>query len=283
MESKIKSNNIVTLIFSKDRPLQLDLTLNTYKRFSIDREFEDIIVLYTTTNNEFEKAYDCLKKEHSDIKFLKETNFKENVINILSHKEYVLFVVDDCIFTDRFSTKKIISVIENYNTIGFSLRLGENTTYCYPLYRNNDIPNFDSINESMLLFNCKPNKIGDYYYPLEVSSSIFLTKDILKILYNHSFRNPNLLEEVLHNNRHQLDYKQNLSCYRKSVAFCNPVNLVQTVSNLARRSSDESYSSKNLLNKYLSGKRIDERPFWNFVSTGCHQEVNFNFIEKGNQ
>lgn len=271
---------MVYLIFSKDRPLQLELTLSTCKRFSIDWSDDHAIVLYKTTNDKYQKAYDELEKRFPDIEFIKQYNFMNDVLNILYATEYILFSVDDCIFTDYFSTKEIIKTIEKYNTIGFSLRLGENTTYCYPLYKNNDVPNFKYINESILIYDCRPNKFGDYYYPLEVSSSVFLAKDITKVLQNYAFSNPNLLEGILHTNRHKLDYKNNLSCYKKSVAFCNPINLVQTVSNSARRGNNIDYTPESLLRKYLSGIKINESLFYGFISNGCHQEVELKFIER---
>jgi len=276
-------NDVVTLIFSKDRPLQLDLTLNTYKRFSIDKEYGEPIVLYTTSNNEFEKAYDNLKEEHPEVKFLRETIFKENVINTLSDSKYLMFVVDDCIFTDSFSLKDIIRELEsNKKYLGFSLRLGKNTTYCYPLDIQNTIPYFSTLENSMISFDWSKHGQGDFYYPLEVSSSIYRVGDIKSIIKLFYFSNPNFLEHGLASSISLMLDKPFLLCYEKSRAFCNPVNLVQTVSSTAKRATRFSYSPKELLEKYKAGLRINSKNFEGFTPKGCHDECELYFIHKDN-
>lgn len=269
---------MIYLIFSKDRPLQLELTLSTCKHFSVDWDKDSAIVLYKTSNDKYKKAYDDLETKFTDVKFVKQYNFLYDVLNVFTQTEYVLLSVDDCIFTNYFSTKEIVSTIEKYDTIGFSLRLGENTTYCYPMSADNDVPVFRYIDNDMLLFDCKDDKFGDYYYPLEISSSIYKVSEIVKAINRHAFDNPNMFESIIHSNRHILDYKSTLLCFKTSVAFCNPINKVQNV-NWNKVGTNQNYLAESLLEKYEQGYKIDEKQFYGFVSNGCHQEVDLNFIK----
>lgn len=269
---------MIYLIFSKDRPLQLELTLSTCKHFSVDWGKDIIVVLYKASNERYQKAYDNLEKNFQDVEFVKQYNFMSDVLNILSLTEYILFSVDDCVFTNYFSTEDIVSILKRYGSVGFSLRLGKNTTYCYPLRKNNDIPNFVSNEEDIISFWWRENKTGDFYYPLEVSSSIYRAKDILKVLDRNAFSNPNALESVMDSNKNILGHMPTLSCFETSVAFCNPINKVQNV-NWNRAGTNPDYSVESLLEKYEQGYLIDEIPLYGYVSNGCHREVDLNFIK----
>ena len=194
-----------------------------------------------------------------------------------------MFVVDDCIFTDSFSLKDIIRELEsNKKYLGFSLRLGKNTTYCYPLDIQNTIPYFSTLENSMISFDWSKHGQGDFYYPLEVSSSIYRVGDIKSIIKLFYFSNPNFLEHGLASSTSLMLDKPFLLCYEKSRAFCNPVNLVQTVSSTAKRATRFSYSPKELLEKYKAGLRINSKNFEGFTPKGCHDECELYFIHKDN-
>ena len=75
---------MIYLIFSKDRPLQLELALSTCKHFSVDWGKEHTVVLYKTSDERYQKAYDDLEKNFQDVEFIKQYNFMSDVLNILS-------------------------------------------------------------------------------------------------------------------------------------------------------------------------------------------------------
>src|SRR4030042_1966805 len=95
--------NCVSLIFSKDRALQLDATLRSFLLYCKDPELSEIRVLYTTTTSLHEEQYRQLQKHPY--------------------------------------------------AIGFSLRLGKNTTYCYPLDKGQRLPEFQTIEQDILKYN----------------------------------------------------------------------------------------------------------------------------------
>lgn len=273
-----KRNNIVTVIFSKDRPLQLDLTLITYEKYSDFRNIGNEFVIYRASNERFEKSYIQASKEHPNIKFIKETRFKTDLYECLKGNKYILFIVDDSIFTRNYSIKKICSYLDiGDGALGFSLRLGRNTTECYPLNIKNDIPEMVKFSEDVCAFNWKETKQGDFSYPLELSSSVYRVSDIKPIIEGIHYDNPNQLEWVMYNYIPFLVNRSFLFCYDISPAFSNPINKIQTENN-NRVGTNPEYSIENLLMLYEKGYRIKHEDFDGFTSNGCHQEVNIDFV-----
>jgi len=274
----IAKNNIVTVIFSKDRPLQLDTTLTTYEKYSLQRNINNEFIIYKASNDRFEKAYKQVAKEHPNFKFIKETTFKLNLYECLKNKKYILFVVDDCIFTKQYSFKDICMYLDICEgTLGLSLRLGNNTKYCYPFGIENDMPYMQTVGGNLQAFNWRESKQGDFAYPLEVSSSVYRVSDIKPIIEGIHYSNPNQLEWVMYNYVPRLVNKPFLLCYETSVAFCNPINKIQEENN-NRRGVNPNYSIENLLVLYEAGYRTNNDLFDGFVSTGAHQEVDIDFI-----
>lgn len=274
------NNNVLTLIFSKNRPLQLDLTINTYYRNCLDSDDSDIFVLYKA-DEDYKDSYETLKNEHFGVNFVEETIFNKNVVDLLNNKkyEYVLFVVDDCIFINEFRLKVIKGSLEaNPEAIGLSLRLGINCDYCYPLERKQLIPEMEDATEYYKYIKSFDweSSYFDFNYPLELSSSIYKTSIINVILDHVCFSTPNNLEgwlyqstRVLHNIFCQKFTK--LLCYETSRAFCTPLNRVQDT-HKNRASINNKYSPENMLEVFKSGFRID--PCKSFeLPNACHQEI----------
>lgn len=271
-------NSAITVIFSKNRPLQLDLTLTTNEIFCKDRKIGDEIVLYKTSNEKFERAYEQVAKEHPNAVFIKEEEFKKDLLTILDRRHYVLFVVDDCIFTHPYSLNTVCSLLDICEgVLGFSLRLGYNTKICYPIAKENDIPKMQIMGNGVNAFSWKEAGEGDFSYPLEISSSAYRYDDLKFLLENLPYTNPNTLEWMLSLSTKYFSNKQFVLCYENSVAFCNPINRVE-IDNNNRSGVNPKYSTENLLNLYDAGYRIDYRLFEKFVSNGAHQEVDIDFM-----
>lgn len=303
-------NNIITLIFSKNRPLQLDLLLNSFYLNCLQSDSTDIYVVYTC-DDQYENSYNQLikeqkEKERNNITFIYENqfaSFKSSFIyNLQNTKyEYVMFLVDDNIFTNKFDLLQIKSLLEhNPDAIGFSLRLGKNTKNCYPLKKEQEIPkdigynyiiNFSSLFEILdkrflpevdfrvFAFDWTKSQL-DFNYPLEVSSSIYRVKDIFFLLRDSKYKNPNELEAQLYANLHYFYNKLKLLSYYRSVAFCAPMNKVQNVVLNNRFSNMNMFSEESMLTMYKNGFRIDPVKFEGFISNGCHQEVALYTLEE---
>ncbi len=266
-------DKIITVYFSKNRPLQLDLALSSNQTQSLQWNSQKEIVLYKCDNEDYEKAYEQVKKEHSSVEFIKEDNFKKDLLRILKSKTYVLFVVDDSIFTNPYSLRDICFAMDIFQgAVGFSLRLGKNTEHCYPIEMKNDIPDFQSLGNEVCAFNWTSVGNGDFGYPLELSSSFYRMKDINIMLENCQYNTPNSLEWALSQNLVLVKDLPFLLSYEKSVAFSNPINKVQKENN-NRVGINPDFIPEKLLEIYLRGGRIKHENFSGFISNGCHQEV----------
>lgn len=260
--------------------MQLDLALTTNEIYCYERNARNEIVIYKTDNEQYEKAYQQVMRDHPQAKFIKENNFKVDLCNAVHNKDFVMFMVDDCVFTGKYSIKDICDMLSiGEGALGFSLRLGSNTKYCYSLNIENSIPDLLLLNNNkrMCAFNWTTSGPGDFSYPLEVSSSIYRTQQIMPFLESMTYTNPNILEWLLSNTLSYFKYVPYLLCYQTSVAFCNPINRVQTVNN-NRVGVKPQYTSENLLSLYDAGYRIDHNSFDDFISNGAHQEVDIDLL-----
>jgi len=269
---------MVTLYFSKDRPAQLDLALHSAKINCIGTTTDYSVVLYKASDGAHDDGYTMLKQRYPSVEFVRQENFKKDLLTILAGQQYVMFVVDDCIFTNECKLVEIRSMLTwHTDVLGFSLRLGQNTKMCYPLGIDNEIPELVSTTENMFTFNWVTAGKGDFGYPLELSSSVYRVNDLDPFLFSGIYSSPNSLESYLNQAKNFMTRKPALACYKTSVAFCNPINKVQRENN-NRSGSKDDYSTKVLLDKFLSGKVINYT-YSNFVSNGCHQEVDIEMVD----
>ncbi len=325
--------SITGIVFSRDRAMQLDATLQSYFSHCQDTDNTRIWVLYKTTDMRHEKQYQMLIQKYAgEVFFKKEQNFRKDLLsililnkkngfttNILSwisvlggihwslgkvgyrfwrravnrflvqlsgvflgqnlKNKYVFFLVDDNIFVKEFCLKEAADILEKKERLlGFSLRLGKNTTYCYPQRRRQLLPTFEYLSNDMYSFNWTKAD-GDFGYPLEVSSSLYRLSDLLPLLIGFPFDNPNELESQLAYNAHFFHKKRpSLACYQHSTTFCNPLNLVQSI--IPNRASENmNYSVNDLAVRFERGERIHIKSYKGFTPEACHQEVELKFTK----
>ena len=94
------------LIFSKNRPMQLHALLSSFKEFAIN--FKSLSVLYKY-DDEYLESLQLLKRQFSDVNFIEENNFKNQVKDFLSHGYFCSLVGDDIIFKDSSEINMIAS------------------------------------------------------------------------------------------------------------------------------------------------------------------------------
>jgi len=255
--------------------MQLDATVRSFYMHCQDIQNIAIKVIWTHSNSQHAKQYEQLANTYSDIEFIGEVYFESQVLASMAGYEYVLFLVDDNIFVRDFSIGNIIdSLITNPDALGFSLRLSTNTTYCYPLRLDQELPEFTIIDHEFLKFDWTSGQ-HDFGYPLEISSSIFRVKDIMAVLH-HSFVNPNMLEVHLDNNKTAFYQRKFLLCNQYSYTFRNPVNKVQSLFN-NRAGETFYYPVENLKDMFSQGYRVDVEEYSGFIPNACHQEVELKF------
>jgi GR25 family glycosyltransferase involved in LPS biosynthesis/glycosyltransferase involved in cell wall biosynthesis len=280
---------VLGIVFSRDRAMQLDATLRSFHLYCQDADAITLYVIYKTTNKCHAQQYAQLKREYAAygyIHFIEETDFRENVVRLLvsqgtnDQAGYILFLVDDNIFVRDFSLSEIRATLADHpEAAGFSLRLGANTTWQYPFNRAQVAPTLKPVRENIRLFDWTTAQ-GDFNYPLEISSSVFRSGEMTRLLDQLSFTNPNTLESFMQECDSMLRANHPyLLCYEQSVTFCNPVNKVQTeVAN--RAGAAPEYSAGHLAELFDQGYRIRGDAYAGFVPRGCHQEVELIFEQR---
>ncbi len=302
------------VIFSLNRAMQLQAALSSFLFNCQDFERLELFVLYKTTTPEHARQYMSLVKEfekYPNIHFQPETSFRKDLLFVLANQAslspnrkklflnilwlggrfgwlgnkalaftrpiYVLFLVDDNLFVHPFRIFDAVEALgQNPTAIGFSLRLGKNTTYCYPDRSTQALPDFTALSPTMQKFNWTEGE-HDFHYPLEVSSSIYRLPEILPFINRLRFHNPNTLESRMAAKwRSFLNSQPDLLCFERSVTFCNPINRV--AQDMQNRAAEQfNYPDQFLAAQFDAGYRIDIAAYQGFLPNGCHQEVELKF------
>ncbi len=268
-----KPINIV--VFSKDRAMQLDLFIRSFKHYVVDPNRYVINVLYTYSNSDFSRGYDKLiNRNYENVKFIKETNFKANLLSLVnSEYPHTVFFVDDNVFKMpfHFYDRQMNVFNEDGSIICRSLRLHKHLSYCYPAQIPLKPPKFMDEN----IFDWRGQR-GDYGYPMSLDGHIFRTGDILPYLQNLEYANPNLLESVLVGSHIALP---NMICYDKSIVVNNAINKVQTVNNNVHG----NISAESLNNRFLNDEYIKLEPFDGLDPSSCHTEFAITYGKPNEQ
>jgi hypothetical protein len=279
---------VLGIVFSRDRAMQLDATLRSFLLHCQDAEASRLYIIYKTTDQRHARQYEHLKREYAahDVHFIEETDFHEDVMHVLGLRgptgqpPYILFLVDDTLFVRGFSFREIQeTLIEHPEAAAFSLRLGANTTYSYAYDQPHVIPALTPIRDQIRLFDWTTEK-WDFNYPLEVSSSVYRSDQIRRLFDQLAFQGPNLLEGAMRQHRPRWGVTHPaLLCYEQSVAFCNPVNMVQrVVGNRAGRAPENA--AGHLSKLFDQGYRIRVAAYSGFTPNACHQEVELTFEQR---
>jgi glycosyltransferase involved in cell wall biosynthesis/ADP-heptose:LPS heptosyltransferase len=268
----IRGMRLGGLIFSKNRAMQLKATLDSLFLHCRDSKEYDLFVIYRTSSKLHYEQYQQLKEMYPEVSFFEERDFKNQVLQVVKSCEYILFLVDDNIFVRPFSLSDIKSVLATEKqALGFSLRLGANTNYCYSLSSHQKLPQFEEVNAHILRYSW-PGQQCDFGYPLEVSSSVYRCADILSLIEQSQFNNPNKLESAVNKGKSFYKSMPYMLTFRSSVAFCNPVNVVQDAYN-NKCGTVHSYTAEQLANDFSRGKIIDVKKYIGFTPNAAHQEV----------
>jgi glycosyltransferase involved in cell wall biosynthesis/GT2 family glycosyltransferase/Tfp pilus assembly protein PilF/predicted SAM-dependent methyltransferase len=261
------------IVFSKDRAFQLDGFLRSFRMHVSDWDHVDVKVIYTTSTTEHEESYQEMVQGFQDwdrADLHRESDFKQDLTSLLVGYDYVLFFVDDTVFTNPTSIAAGIRTLQqDAGAIGFSYRLGRNSIRCYPYDREQALPKFQGSQEGMIAWDWT-RADGDFAYPLEVSSSLYRLDDLWKLLRDGSYSNPNSLEACLSDaaSAFAAAHPRLCSC-ALAPAFSAPMNMVQkTCSNRVG-----NVSSAKLLESWLAGKRMDVESLRGLVPNAAHMEI----------
>jgi hypothetical protein len=257
-------NEINWTIFSRDRSCQLELLLRSTKEYYKEYNTTKINVLYTYSTEFFKAGYDKLIEEYPEINFLKETNFKSDLISLINQKyKYTIFFVDDQLFKEPFSLEELPSDFDDIACV--SLRLHPRLDYCYTMNTHMK-PTYKTIWEWK---NC----LCDYGYVMSLDSHVFLTTEIYSKIFSLHYSNPNSLEGIL------ACYPINkpcMMCYDKSKTINNPCNKVQTNNPNRHGNISEEYLNQ----EYLNNNIIELDIFRGIDNESCHKDMPIKLKKK---
>ena len=284
------------IYFSKDRPLQLELAITTNNLstlgFNEYRKNVEQVVIYKASNKEYEEAYRNIARDFPNVMFLNENEqatFRQRLLYAIRPNDFVLFVTDDTVFVKDYSLKDCVELLsERKEVFGVSLRLGMNTTMCYPHKKPNNMPGGYIRHKDFLLYEWPLVGFGDFGYPLELSSSVYDTYYIMPILENFQYENPNELEWIMSKRATVYEHACPLmACYESSRAFSIPANKVRhsvfNQGNLNRVGTNPENNPDNLLKLFNEGYVIDIDPLMDYVPQACHEEIDFSFVRIGEE
>lgn len=261
---------IDSLVFSRNRPLQLHCLLSSLKEYS-NIPNEKIKVLHRY-DEEYAESLSEVKDYHRNVKFIEETDFETQVKDYLkSGEQHCTFFVDDIVVKDQVDFSIPCRVLEaNPDILCFSLRLGLHLTDCYPTNSKQTVPN-GMINSQLFVWGWKGSS-HDWGYPLSVDGHVFRRSELEGWSSHLRFKNPNQFESALQEIPQIFAIPQGMICHVNSKIFNNPLNRVQDE---FKNRVETSITTQDLNKIWLSGKEIDYNVFRGWPNPAAHTPVEF--------
>lgn len=267
---KRHSGQILILVFSKDRPLQLDLLFRTMATHV--NPLPVVHVLYRASTEDYRSAYHNVFRENSGIEIVahSESSFKADLLEICraSFCDSVMFLVDDIAFLRPFNLSDISRMAGERKIL--SIRLGLNITrsqtgggmlkaipplkplvgFSYPLY----------------VWKWSRAEPGHWSLPTSLDGNILPLQELIPILEATNYKAPNSLEAALGKYRFLFKYSLGV-CYELPRIVNFPLNSVKT--------EDFDFphlglSVDDMLKMYMEGGRLDISDFPHMEHDSCH-------------
>jgi hypothetical protein len=245
--------------------MQLEALLRSVERYAPNL-LERTAVLYKPTEATYFEAYERLRRSWSGLAWRLEADFAADSQTVIGSGEKTVFHTDDDLY---FRPVDEVPLADDLAC--FSLRLGLNVNYCYPLDLREELHS-PSIEDDIVSWSWREQAEGSFSYPLALNAHVFRTVDVRRWLAEARFRNPNELEVGLQNHLNELPSR--MASFRHSCVVNVPVNLVNEV--YPNRHAG-SYSVAELNDRFLHGERLDLDAMDFSTVTACHQELDLAF------
>ncbi len=279
---------ISNIVFTKNRPMQLDAYLQSlYRYFPLG-----LIRTYIIYKVElFDEEYQQLFRKYADCIVIKENDFHSDFLQTLGQvsTKYILFGVDDVVYFDSIDFEVIDETFNEFSDdiFGFSLRFNEE-----------NVKKSDSVSKTVIAgqtvynLNWTQGRASIARYPFELCATVYTTALVKKIINSamnnnplvrklfspssalvgslakvasgHSilksfgyFYNPNTLESW--NCRWCQNHSEQLPAFlyfQKHCASAIQVNVVN-VSGKTQFSCPDEYAVEALAERYRQGYRLD--------------------------
>ena len=223
---------MLSIVFSKDRPLQLDAYLKSFRHNCLG-DVEPVVVL-----KEWTPEYEQVRDENPRVHWLKEMTFDETFRRLIKKPPFGDFIlqinVDDCVWTNPWCPAVCEDMMKQFSDIDMiDLRHG------YVDHSQRWITGFT----------------GDVHrdYPFNISGAIHRMSDIRTMLESKNpFEVPNDIEC-----RGVLEFGPRRNLAAITSKGCNIAQDVNVVQDKYRNGCNGNKSVEDCLRWYREGKRID--------------------------
>lgn len=252
---------INTIIFTKNRPMQVNATLDSMRFYTNFDAIKPIKLL--DGSDEPTKLDNPNGIEH--IMENEEGGFGQCFKKILSEipdEEIILFCVDDLVWINFFNPHLLLVLQQYENLVGFSMRLGTN------------VGGFNTKSESFKTYSHTPvaiakwGTLGSHWgYPFEVSCSAYRAKLVKQVVESaRSLRLPNDLESAgyYYCQANALDKPDYAFLNGTARACCADINRVQDLYQNETKGG-EGLTAQNLKKMFDTGRRINWANYFEYV------------------
>lgn len=245
--------------------MQLDAFLESARRHAGD-VYDAVTILYRASPGPHARAYALLRERWPDARWVAEERFRGDLLGCVEGSGRLVFHTDDDVFFRSFSEPTI-----DEGEVCFTLRLGLNTTYCYPLDSADELHD-PQVDGDRVTWDWRTQQAGAFSYPLALNGHVFPADDAIAWLQRIEFGNPNELESALQTLSDEVPAR--MASFRSSSVVSIPANLVNET--FANRHGG-TYDIAALNERFLAGERIDLDGMDFSAVSACHQEIPFAF------
>lgn len=248
----MKIEKIDTVVFTKDRPLQLYAYLESYYQNVYEDSQGQLVVFYRTSDEKYEDGYRIIRNEFKKVTWVYQNKFDDQLKEIVNNftSKHILVTCDDDIWVNNFKYTEHINKIFNHNVATLMLHLRPALDFCYPMNAPMQSPDYIDNYRGLMLWNwTKADK--DYGYPMGVSCSMWGRESLLTEMNKYTFAHPNELEEKMSQN--PFTHRPFMLSFRQNKMINSPLNRVQDYS----RNPNANISTESLNQKFLEGYKID--------------------------
>jgi hypothetical protein len=258
-------NALKAVVFSRDRAMQLDAFLQSVELY-IPSLFDELVVIYRATDESFRAGYERLREDRPEATWVAETSFRDDLLALRGDERLLVFHTDDDVYFRPVGEFEL-----GEDEVCFSLRLGLNTTYSYPLDTDEALREARVFGDRVS-WSWRLQDLGSYRYPLSVNGHVFRAAEAHVWLARTDYSNPNELEAALQELSSQV--RPQMASFTHSAAVSIPANVVnETYAN--RHGSMHDVHELN--ERFLAGERIDVAAMSFDRIDACHVEVPFVF------
>jgi hypothetical protein len=275
------SEKVDMIVFSKDRPLQLQAFLESVDYYVVG--FQDIAVLCHARNDKFMAAYKKLEQQFPRVHFVYQSqhdprsDFWLLVRKIFANMSapYTTFGVDDTIVTDNIDLSLCIEMMKKWNAYAFYPYMGTDITHCYMTNTQILPPHLENVDNGFYRWNLLAGR-GPWGYIHSVYMAIYPRSHIENIMSAMTAQSPNQFEGTWGGTAKLVPPAFGL-CYEKARIMNIPVNLVQQ--DCPQNACSRRYTVEHLLDLFEHGWRIDYKKLHQYLHNAPHTDIDLPFIK----